>query len=408
MLKDFKRIVGKKTDEDIAIEKYKRMLREGLQESPNIHLKLGQLYERTGDKNLAINEYLIAARLYTKAEETTGALVANKLIAQLDPEDRDALANLAYLQFQQGVELSQKGFEKFLQDVGEPQKKPLDVAAPKPPKSRIAHQRTKRSESNSKSSEGTFQAGRKFLVDLIEGKADADDSEDTTFYADRKSLVHLIEEELNADDDDDDDEPSNITDTITPDQEILVDLTKEPSETAAKDSHTGKDARIEGTERRVYKQRRFSPALARISLFSHLSMSEIQTIAEHFVPVNVKKEAVIITEGELDESIYLIESGKVKVYTTLVERGELQVVQTKQESLYLATLQEGDFFGEGAFFTKEPRSATISALTDVQLLKLPARDLTRIINDYPRIGTLLRECHQQRVANTMKLLQTAL
>jgi CRP-like cAMP-binding protein len=95
------------------------------------------------------------------------------------------------------------------------------------------------------------------------------------------------------------------------------------------------------------------------------------------------------------------------VWTTLIERGELQVVQADQAQLYLATLHAGDVFGEGAFLTNEPRSATVSARTDVQLLKLPARYLTHIIKKYPHVGTLLKQYHQQRVATTLKLIQSS-
>ena len=158
----------------------------------------------------------------------------------------------------------------------------------------------------------------------------------------------------------------------------------------------------------TYKQRCFPPMLACMPVFSQLTDRERQDIAKYFFTMNARKGTVIITEGEYDESLYFIIAGEVSVSTTLVERGELQVIQVEQERLHLARLQAGDFFGEGAFFTKEPRSATVSAVTDVKLLKLPQRYLANILTDYPQVGVLLKEYHQQRITNTMKNLQEAM
>ena len=121
--------------------------------------------------------------------------------------------------------------------------------------------------------------------------------------------------------------------------------------------------------------------------------------------MNVQKGTDIITEGKYDKGIYVIKSGEVEVRTALVEQEDFHVIPTDQKQIRLATLTAGDIFGEGTFFTKEPRSATISALTYTELLKLPAQSLTQIIRNYPHIETLLKEIHQQRVINTVKTLQ---
>jgi CRP-like cAMP-binding protein len=154
------------------------------------------------------------------------------------------------------------------------------------------------------------------------------------------------------------------------------------------------------------KRHCFYPILSFMPLFEPLTPEERQGIAEHLFNINIAKGTEIIHEGEFDESIYLIKSGEVEVYTSFVEREELQVVQVAQERARLAILQTGDFFGEGAFFTKEPRSATIMASTDVQLLKLPGEDLKTVLKDYPRIEEILKQYHQQRVASTMTTLQS--
>ena len=160
--------------------------------------------------------------------------------------------------------------------------------------------------------------------------------------------------------------------------------------------------------KKACRQRCFCLILSRFSLFEHLTLRERQDIANALYPVNVKKGDVIIKEGERDGSIYLIISGEVNVYTSLVEQNGLRIVQTDHEHLDLATLKAGDFFGAGASFTRESRSVTISALTDIALLKLSPRRLALIIQNSPRVGSILKHFHQQRVANTLKTLQVSL
>jgi cAMP-dependent protein kinase regulator len=154
-----------------------------------------------------------------------------------------------------------------------------------------------------------------------------------------------------------------------------------------------------------YTQRISDITLARVALFSHLEPPERRKIGEHLTPVNVRKGSTIITEGEIGDAMYVIKSGQVGVYTTLVEEQGVSVIQTDQERLHLATLQAGDFFGEQALITREPRSATIIALTDVELLKFTKRDLAVVVKHYPRLGTLLEKYHQQRIADTLESLK---
>jgi hypothetical protein len=145
--------------------------------------------------------------------------------------------------------------------------------------------------------------------------------------------------------------------------------------------------------------------LARVPLFSYLAAEERQKIAEFLSPVMVVKGTTIITEGEIGDCMYLVKSGEVGVYTMLMD--EQHGPEEAQEPLHLATLKEGDFFGEQALITNEPRNASIVALTEVQLLRFSKPDLDTIVKSYPRIGELLEKYHHQRNANTISSLKSA-
>lgn len=144
-----------------------------------------------------------------------------------------------------------------------------------------------------------------------------------------------------------------------------------------------------------------------IPLFSYLTDAERQKIAEFLSPVEMKQGATIIAEGETGDCMYLIQSGEVAIYTTLTT-SEIQRNEAHQEEqIQLASLKEGDFFGEQALITNEPRNATVVARTDLQLLRFSKPDLNVILKQYPRISKVLFHHHQQRITNALECLHAA-
>ena len=97
--------------------------------------------------------------------------------------------------------------------------------------------------------------------------------------------------------------------------------------------------------------------LARVPLFSFLAPTERRKIGEQLSAVNFRKGVTIITEGE-DGRLYVYHQIRTSgcLIHTLMEEPGVSVIKMSEERLHLATLQEGDFFGEQALITKEPRS----------------------------------------------------
>jgi NTE family protein len=106
---------------------------------------------------------------------------------------------------------------------------------------------------------------------------------------------------------------------------------------------------------------------------------------KHFKPVRAKHGTTLMREGEPGDSMYFITAGEVGVYTSLTEAEEGGKPDTDTEQLLLATLKIGDFFGEQALVTNNPRSATVIALTDVALLQFSKPDLEAVIKEHPWI-----------------------
>lgn len=88
-----------------------------------------------------------------------------------------------------------------------------------------------------------------------------------------------------------------------------------------------------------------------IPLFSSLTEKQLAGISAHATWRVVEKGSVILRQGELADSFFVIASGQVKVYMT---EGDREVI--------LKTLPAGEFFGELPMFDQEPRSASVAAL----------------------------------------------
>ncbi|OGF58842.1 MAG: hypothetical protein A2Y62_10225 [Candidatus Fischerbacteria bacterium RBG_13_37_8] len=127
-------------------------------------------------------------------------------------------------------------------------------------------------------------------------------------------------------------------------------------------------------------------------LFSSLENVEFEQIIrisklEKYIPGQI-----IISEGELGDSMYFIISGRVKVITKNVG-----------ETIELGYLEEKDFFGEVSILTEQPRTATIVGLTSGELLVLNKNDLQDLFKKNPDFQRKVEEFYQKRVYNTIDI-----
>src|SRR4030065_128533 len=72
----------------------------------------------------------------------------------------------------------------------------------------------------------------------------------------------------------------------------------------------------------------------------------------------------------------------------------------------LNTLQEGDFFGEFAFFSNSRRQATVEPLEDTEILEIKKKDLQEIIEEFPSVSDVLLKFYKDRVLDTLLVTST--
>jgi cAMP-dependent protein kinase regulator len=139
-----------------------------------------------------------------------------------------------------------------------------------------------------------------------------------------------------------------------------------------------------------YKERILDTLLAISPLFSVLSPQERARLMKGVSFSSVKRGTAIVREGETGDRMFVIISGEV-------------TVTTEKEGIVvpLARLKSGDFFGEVAVITGRPRTATVTAETDLGLAEIGGESVDEAIGAHPEIEERLSQFIQMRVENTI-------
>jgi CRP/FNR family cyclic AMP-dependent transcriptional regulator len=91
-----------------------------------------------------------------------------------------------------------------------------------------------------------------------------------------------------------------------------------------------------------------------------------------------RKGQFVYTQGEPADSVFYIQSGKVRK-TVISEQGKEAVV---------ALLGTGDFFGEGCLTGEPLRLATVSAMTECVIVRIAKADIIRVIHEEPAFAEM--------------------
>ena len=102
-----------------------------------------------------------------------------------------------------------------------------------------------------------------------------------------------------------------------------------------------------------------------------------QSLADRF-GLSLPGGATVFRQGEPGGSVYVIREGRVRV-----------LKESNGRQRMVATLGPGEFFGEMAVVTGNPRSATVEVLEDAELLKVPAEKLQDMLADSGEVAIRL-------------------
>ncbi len=152
------------------------------------------------------------------------------------------------------------------------------------------------------------------------------------------------------------------------------------------------DHLIDEVQKKAKRSRR-TLTLKDLSAFEGLSPEQLHLVKKFVRPATFKAGEIIFREGDPGDGMYFILSGYVSVFTG-------------GRAHRLTTFAEGVFFGEMAILENEPRSATVRAETDAQLLFMATEDFQRLTESEPSLAAhilhrISRELsHRLRITNS--------
>jgi predicted acylesterase/phospholipase RssA/CRP-like cAMP-binding protein len=118
-----------------------------------------------------------------------------------------------------------------------------------------------------------------------------------------------------------------------------------------------------------------------LPIAAQLGEAGIQAIAPELEILKIPAGKVVFKQGDAGDSLYIIKSGKLRAAVTL----------DAKTGTYLSDSGAGEIVGEMSLFTGQARTATVHALEDSELLRLPKAAFDRLIEDKPELITALAD-----------------
>ncbi|MGH2539310.1 MAG: MFS transporter [Actinomycetota bacterium] len=127
--------------------------------------------------------------------------------------------------------------------------------------------------------------------------------------------------------------------------------------------------------------------LDRLGIFEGTSPQQLEALAASSTEEAATAGRIVIREGDAPDDLFAVVSGSFEVRRG---RGAAEVV--------VATLTEGDYFGEIGLLEKRPRTASVVAASDSVLYRIPGEEFLRIVNEGPRVSPTLVSVVTSRLA----------
>lgn len=116
-------------------------------------------------------------------------------------------------------------------------------------------------------------------------------------------------------------------------------------------------------------------ATAEDSMGNSLTPEQWDTLSAYLQPCTLAAGQTLFTQGTNERTLYLLENGSLSVHNE-DEKGRLR----------MAIVTAGSLVGEGAFFSRRPRSASVQAAAACKLWSLTALRFSELSNRQPAIA----------------------
>lgn len=170
-------------------------------------------------------------------------------------------------------------------------------------------------------------------------------------------------------------------------------LRLDPANTKAQDLMASLHSNRSVTETKVEPREEGAPAASNsvIPLFADLTREDFADFTKRMVFHTFPAGKAIIREGATGASVFIVTRGSVRVFTTI-----------DGKKVELAVLRSSDFFGEIAFLTGKPRTATVETVEESDILEVTEDDLKDLVAQKPHMKEIMQNYYEQRVASTLR------
>jgi CRP-like cAMP-binding protein len=123
--------------------------------------------------------------------------------------------------------------------------------------------------------------------------------------------------------------------------------------------------------------------IRKVPLFSRLSKSELKDLAMLADEIDLRDGKELTRQGAAGREFFVLLEGTADV---------------RKNGRKINTLGPGDFFGEIALVSREPRTATVTTTSPVRTLVITDRSFRRLLDDSPQVKTKVMEAMAKRLA----------
>lgn len=129
--------------------------------------------------------------------------------------------------------------------------------------------------------------------------------------------------------------------------------------------------------------------LRRVPLFSGIEPSRLKLLAYTSDVVTFSTGQILFRHGDVGDAAYVIIKGGADVTVTTAS-GEIPVAQ----------LHDGDFLGEIAILCDTPRTATVTANTELKALRIRKEPFFELLRQFPEMAIEMTRLLAERLTRT--------
>jgi zinc transporter ZupT len=136
--------------------------------------------------------------------------------------------------------------------------------------------------------------------------------------------------------------------------------------------------------------------LAKCDLMRHLPAEQIEQILPCISDHHLKAGEILFRAGDLGDALYIVARGKVEVLASGLRHAE----GSGGSGEAIAQLGAGHAFGEMALLSGGPRTATICAVEETELMKIGKDDFDHLVAADPQLADAVKHIsHQRAISN---------